>query len=132
MMTSDLYGLREGEPEAVSGIIGRILEVEMQDRDSSYRAGEYYLGRTASDDKLAVQRNFDPECDEWAEDDFTDMKVLVYVDSQEHADSLRQLLTSGIPDLQFLMRKVLSDDKRFRVFRMIDGKETVVIDKQVS
>lgn len=57
------------------------------------------------------------------------MVVLIYVDSHDHADLLKEQLTTNVSGLEFLLRKEFTENKRFRVTRVIEGKVVLLVDR---
>lgn len=131
MKVSDLYGFQCDDIDQIRSVIESGLGISMEPRESSYRCGDYFLCVNAAGQRLALQQNFDEENQEWAEDDFKDCYVLLYVDSSGETTALRELLLSKIPAARLLRRKVLTDDNEYLSIDIIDGKEIIVIKRQL-
>lgn len=59
--------------------LSRALSIETTLHESDYRGGEYVLGRSASLREVIIQRNFRDDDGYFAEADYPEISVLVYV-----------------------------------------------------
>lgn len=103
MPTFDLYGYRNQNLEAIRLALQHALGVKLQAHESSF-IGEYFRLQNSVGEEFQLQRNFDPYEEEWAEDDFPDMHILLYINNTERAEELERLIAERIPEL-FLLRR---------------------------
>ena len=83
-------------------------------------------------ERLSLQKNYDAEEQEWAEEDFQAMAVLLYVEGQDRADELRQMLIRAVEGIEFLQREICTPDRRFLRIRDEGGRDVVVFEKDLT
>jgi len=133
MTTSDLYGFKNVDihtcRDRLEGLFGQAMGVH----ESSYVSGEeYYLLKLPGGERLSLQLNFDEHEQEWAEDDFRAMSILLYVEGQDRADELRKTLVASLGDIEFLQRETCTSDGRFLRIRNEGGEDVVIFEKNLS
>src|SRR5262245_31880299 len=123
MATTDLYGFRTDDIHAHRSRIEHLFGLPMEIHESSYVAEEeYYSLKLPGGERLSLQKNYDAEEQEWAEEDFKTMAVLLYVEGQDRADELRQTLIPAIAGIEFLQREICTPDRRFLRIRDEGGR----------
>lgn len=100
----NLYGVSGMELAEVARILGGLLGVRLEERESSYRGGVYFRGELATDGEVLVQLNWADEDGELAEPEFPEFVILVYVNSVS-AEMAGSISTSG--KLSLLREEVL-------------------------
>lgn len=107
MEVDDLYGFMDDDLEAARLAVEQALNVQLEPHESLHMGGDYYArGLVGDEEELILQRNFDEE-GEVIEDEFSDIPVLLYVNtirSIERAQELEQTLVTKIPRLRLLRR----------------------------
>jgi hypothetical protein len=93
MQTDVLYGFQEGDLEAVRTAVEQALGIALDRHTSVYR-GEHYVGVAVGAATLVLQRNWDPFDGELMEEQFPDMRVLLYITASDRAAELEQLLAA--------------------------------------
>ncbi|MFC8727605.1 MULTISPECIES: hypothetical protein [Streptomyces] len=88
----------------VARILGGLLGVRLEERESSYRGGAYFRGELAADGEVLVQLNWADEDGELAEPEFPEFVILVYVNSVS-AEMAGSISASG--KLSLLREEVL-------------------------
>jgi hypothetical protein len=133
MATTDLYGFRADDIQAHRSRLERLFGLPMEIHESSYvPEEEYYSLRLPGGERLSLQKNYDAEEQEWAEEDFKTMAVLLYVEGQDRADELRQTLIPGIAGIEFLQREICTPDRRFLRIRDENGRDVVVFEQDLA
>ena len=89
----DLYGFSNSELGAVRILVERILEIKFEAHESSYHGGMYYRMGKTGEENFMLKKNYDPYEEEWAEEDFADIKVLLYVNRTHRAEQFERALT---------------------------------------
>ena len=93
MQQDALYGFRDADLEAIRIAVEQALGIVLTQHITTYR-GEHYIGGTASTAMLILQRNWDPFDGELMEEQFPDMRALLYVMRSDRAAELEHLLTT--------------------------------------
>jgi hypothetical protein len=108
--TVDLYGIAVEDIEAARKLIESILEVELDAHESMYRGGDYYC-KELDGCRLVLQPNNDllwqdddPLEERWAEPDFSNYPILVYVEGHSDSNRIRSLFATGNPQIRWLRR----------------------------
>jgi hypothetical protein len=133
MATSDLYGFRSDDIEAIRSRIEALFGLPMEAHESSYiPAEEYYRLELPGGERLSLQKNYDAAEQQWVEEDFSAMAVLLYVEAQDRADELRQRLVPSLEGIEFLQREVCTPERRFIRIRNVGGQDVVVFEKDLA
>jgi len=111
MTHTDLYGFAHNDLEEARGIVERVLGVILESHHSLHY-GEYYLGRLPDEQSVHLRYNIDPLHDprtdppeeHFAEPDFRDSPLLLYV-SGSSVDTIRQQLERRAVGISFLRRQ---------------------------
>lgn len=131
-MPSDLYGFKTGDIPGRRAELEAVFAAPMEPHESSY-LGEYDLLRLDSGARLRLQANRDAEDGSaLAEDDFPEHSLLIYVESKDQADELREQLLDRVSGIEFLRREMVTADRRFLRIRSIGGKDVVVFEKRLD
>jgi len=130
---TDLYGFRAGEIQAHRARLERLFSRPMEIHESSYvLEEEYYLLNLPGGERLKLQQNHDAAEGDWAEDDFKEMAVLLFVEARDRAEELRRMLIPGVEGIEFLQRELCTSDRRFLRIRSVGGRDTVVLEKDLA
>src|SRR5262245_12657856 len=108
--SGDLYGIAVEDIEVARQLIEGILGAELDAHESLYRGGDHYC-KELDDGRLVLQPNNDllwqdgdPVEERWAEPDFIDYPILLYVDGGFDSDRIRRLFITGDPQIRWLRR----------------------------
>jgi hypothetical protein len=108
---SDLYGFEVEEIEEARQLVENVLGVRLDAHGSLYRGGEYYR-KKFGEGKLILQPNADllwqegdPLEERYAETDFTNYPILLYLEGHTAPDAVRDKLTTSIRQIRFLRRQ---------------------------
>jgi len=101
--SSRLYGFDELDIEKAKSLIEGVLEVVLSPHDSLYRGGNYYLLKEANAE-LILQRNYDCLDQDLAEAEFPEAGVLLYLDGNDRAEEIAELLGAHVPEATLLRR----------------------------
>jgi hypothetical protein len=93
MQKEVLYGFQDDDLEALRIALGQVLGTVLERHTNAYR-GEHYVGVVASATMLILQRNWDPFDGELMEEQFPDMRVLLYVMGSDWTVEQERLLTT--------------------------------------
>lgn len=130
MTVSDLYGFAHRDAQHARSQIEALIGTSLKLHDSSYVSnGEYLTAPLPSGGTIALHMNYDEAEQEWAEDDFRDYPLLVYVDSGPQCDEWKAKLLGRLAGLHFLQREVCTTDRRFIRIRHQNGRDVVVMEK---
>jgi hypothetical protein len=102
--TYDLYGTSKLSAAELRDRVTRLVGVEFEERDSSYRGAYYRAGDLRGEHFVVLANGPEEGPDELAEPDFSDKPVLLEVNATGRAGSLRELLAT-IPELTLLRSK---------------------------
>jgi hypothetical protein len=107
MTTSDLYGSRRDDIEALRSAAERALGVKFQLHEYDWYGGDYLRTPQVGTEFFLLLHNrvVTPDGDEILEPEFPGYAVLLRVAGTERADEIRVHLT-GIDELDHLRRKV--------------------------
>jgi hypothetical protein len=92
MQKEVLYGFQDDDLEALRIALEQALGIVLERHTNAYR-GEHYVGGVASAATLILQRNWDPFDGELMEEQFPDMRVLLYVMGSDWTVEQERLLT---------------------------------------
>jgi len=77
---------------------------------SYYLGGTYYrFGRDPARENFSIRRNFNPIEEEWNEEDFKDMGMLIYVNNTEHAEKIERMIRNAMPEIVLIRRREVSE-----------------------
>ncbi len=121
MKIYDIYGLETEDYKSALSAIEQVINAKFEARESYYRGGTYYrCGHDPEKENFVIQRNFNPIEQEWNEEDFKQMKILLYVNRTEHADKLKIKLMSSIPGIVLLKRREVPEKPACAVIQRTD------------
>lgn len=84
----DLYGAKELSLQGAKAFIERALGAVLEERESSYQGGIYYILGDSVSEHFILKLNVDPFDGEAAECDFSDYTVLLYVNDTFRASDI--------------------------------------------
>ncbi|MCY2927107.1 MAG: hypothetical protein NT031_17075 [Planctomycetota bacterium] len=105
MRTYDLYGFANSTMADVKVAVERIANTDLVMHDSSYRGGEYYRAKNGQEEIIVQQNRLEDE--EWAEEDFKEYPLILYIAKTDRGDELRSRLLEKLPAARFLRRDTL-------------------------
>lgn len=106
----DLYGFKSDDLAKACHEVEKALNIHMELHESLHH-GEYYLWRNIPlPEEITIERNLDEE-QELKEDNYPEIKIIVYVSHFNNVDEIRQKLTRGIPEIIFLEREEIEKEK---------------------
>jgi hypothetical protein len=104
-----IYGFQEGDLAQLGPLVSQVTGVEMTERDSDFRGGDYYTN--SWEDKmdrgveitLQLNRGYH---EEYAKPDFPSVKVLLFLSGGEEANTLARRIESAFPRVLILNPRV--------------------------
>jgi hypothetical protein len=102
MNSFDLYGWKNGELEKLKSQVENVLGIGLELHESAYHGGEYYLHGKLEEENFSLEYNKDLDEDEPTEADHSEYTVLLYVNRTKRSKELRDMIESGIDDVEFL------------------------------
>jgi hypothetical protein len=106
----DTYGFTATTLEEVAPLVQQLLGLPLQERDSSYYAGTYYLYRKAYGRELKLYRNHDPVRGSWVREHNRDQGVILEVSDLDDMDDIQRKLMSGLKGVVLLSSWTLPDE----------------------
>lgn len=92
MSNYDLYGINAVNMFAAKSIEESLLNIQLEEHDSSYHAGVYFRWGDRSSEHFVLKANQDPFDDEPAELAFPTFEFLFYVNDTRRSDGLNAVL----------------------------------------
>ena len=109
MSTFDLYGILDLDIDAAAVLLQDTLGVPFIARDSSFK-GEYYSATGESLEEFELWDNFNKIEQDWAEPEFTEYPVLLYVAGTQRAQEIEDRIKAKMGTKAVLLqRKEFSD-----------------------
>lgn len=105
MRTYDIYGFVNVTMAEVKAGVEAAANTVLAVHDSSYRGGEYYRVKTG-DEEIILQQN-KIEHDEWAEEEFKEFPMILYIARTERGDELKNKVLGRLASGKFLRRNTL-------------------------
>jgi hypothetical protein len=103
----DTYGFAATRLEEVAPLVQQILGLQLEERDSGYYAGTYYLHEQSYGRELKLYRNHDHVRGSWVREQYRDYAVILEVSDLDNMDEIRQRLMNGLEGAVLLSSKVL-------------------------
>jgi hypothetical protein len=103
----DTYGFVAATLEETAPRVQQLLGLPLQERDSSYYAGTYYL-YSHSDGKLRLFQNFDPIQGAWVRERYCDYAVILEVSNLDDMDTIQQKLMTGLESIALLESETIN------------------------
>jgi hypothetical protein len=98
----DLYGIKSSNLKTNQALIAAVLDLTFEERESSYRGGEYYIA-TSHHGEISFQLNYDYLDKEFFEENFPDYELILYVRGDSTwAEKMRQALETRAPHVILL------------------------------
>ena len=94
MLTNDLYGFPESALDAVREAVEQALGIALTKHHTIYR-GEHYACDGCGAETFLLQANWEALDAELMEEQFPDMRVLLYVSGSDHATQVERRLTAA-------------------------------------
>lgn len=101
-----LYGTHEASIDSVKAELEPIFGIVLEERESSYQAGVYYICGNRGSEQFLLKRNIDPFDGEPVEQDFPDYSVIFYINATARASDLIALASSN-SNFKLLRQEVL-------------------------
>lgn len=104
-----LYGTKDWSVDELAEMVATVLDITLEPHESS-ALGDYFTTPNLQGDGeiISVRPNYvdyGEEEDEIMEDEFPDYPVIVTVEDTQRGDELVAIFSSGIPGLDFLLRR---------------------------
>lgn len=110
MKIYDVYGLESDDFESVLPVIEQAVCGKFETRESYYHGGVYHrLGKDPGKENFIIQRNFNPAEDEWEEEEFQDMGILLYVNNTKRAEMIQRILVNAMPEIAMIRRREVTE-----------------------
>jgi len=102
----DIYGFKTDSFTDVTPAVERAIGLNFEMRESCYRGGTYYkYGKDPRKENFSIQKNYNPAEEEWEEENYQEMKILLFVNNTERANKLKLKLMTEIPGITLIKRK---------------------------
>jgi len=88
----DLYGVRGLSLLLAKGRAEKMLGVSLEERDSSYQGGIYYIWGRNDSEHFVLKVNVDPFDEEPVEQSFLDFPVLLYINATERSSEIEEII----------------------------------------
>lgn len=88
----DLYGVVELSLLSAKEHVEEMLGVSLEERESSYQGGIYYVWGRSDSEHYVLKVNVDPFDEEPVEQDFSDFPVLLYINATERSSSIEEVV----------------------------------------
>lgn len=98
----DLYGFVDGELDLARVAVEQALDIHMRPAQNEYRGAHYYY-ECKDGGSLLLQRNWDPLDRECMEEQFPEMRVLLYASGACMANAERRL--ASVAAVRLLVRQ---------------------------
>jgi hypothetical protein len=100
-----LFGISGSYPIAEQALkIGTLLGYNLEERESIYRGGRYFILNGDNDEIIIVQRNI--ELDNYlAEEDYPNSSILIYIDSTIRPEYWIDIISNKNHVAEFLWKK---------------------------
>ena len=106
MSVFDLYGFKSTTLEDAKDVIADILMVRLEEHESSYWGGVYFVHGQMGQENFKLVRNLDLTGNEPLEPEFRDHHVLLFVNASHRSDALKARFVA-VPNMSFLRRNVV-------------------------
>jgi hypothetical protein len=98
----DLYGARGLSLQSARNYVESVLGVVLQERESSYQGGTYYIWGRSGSENIVLKINVDPFDGDPVEQDFSDYPILLYINATERSSDIEE--TTRLNDCFKLLR----------------------------
>ena len=104
----DLYGFHQEDLDDLRQRLEAVLDLSMEGCDSLYFGGLYYAAIGGMGSTFRLQFNFGELGDEWAEGEFQEYAVLLYVScgSEQESDAVEHTVAHPSLGARLLRRKI--------------------------
>ena len=102
----DTYGFTTAMLEEIASYLQQILNLLLEERDSSYYAGTYYLYKQAYGKELRVYNNHDPIQDLYVREQYRDYPVILQINNLDNMDEIQQKLMAGLKGIALLHSRI--------------------------
>ncbi len=106
----DVYGFPEATLDEVAPLLRRLLGVPLQERDSSYYAGTYYLYKQSFGRELRLYRNRDPVNGSLVREQYRDYPVILEVSGLDNMDEIRRAVLAAPGEPVLLASRAMPAD----------------------
>lgn len=126
MNVEDIFGFRSGDLEAIRLSIETAVGMQFDAHESSYvPCGDYYLKRLPDGTSYRLMKNHDPLQGDWAEEDFKEMDVILYLFAPTDTQAAKKVLLQRAPGIVHLQVSLTTDTGILRRIKYVGGKEVV-------
>ncbi|HBN8236619.1 MULTISPECIES: hypothetical protein [Pseudomonas aeruginosa group] len=95
MIAYDLYGTKNLSLLLAREHIEKIFGVSLDERNSSYQGGDYYMLGSNDSENFILKANFDPLDDEPVELNFPDYPILLYINATTRSSAIEGVIKKG-------------------------------------
>ena len=106
----DTYGFHGTTLEDAAGQVGHALGISLEERDSSYYAGTYYLHRKGAGSALRIFNNYDPISRQTIRGQYQGFDVILEISNMDDMDRIRGNLAGVTPPPVLLSSKIVPDE----------------------
>lgn len=92
MKSFDLYGINLSDLSDARAAVESIFEISMEERDSGYQGGIYYLFGDRGSENFILKRNIDIDDGEPAELEFPEYPVLLYINKTVRPAEIKEII----------------------------------------
>lgn len=130
MKLFDTYGFFSENIRQIKEKFEDLTDLQLQPRFSSYK-GEYYFNGKVGEENYILQKNF-CESEGLAEEEYPEMKTILYVSYAHNADYLRISLLDhyGREEINHIERIVITEDGWYRKYVFEENKDKLVIERR--
>lgn len=134
MSTRDLYGWKSQDLDAARVLVERALGLTLEPRHGSYHGGDYFSKQLDCQDEIILQINNDNDGEPgaWAEEDYQDFGVLLYLTSMTNSDSYQSAIVCQNSGFVLLERSLFTPAGLLRRTCLIDGSMEVVFERPLE
>jgi hypothetical protein len=90
--TYDLYGARDLDLSLAKNCVEEMLGVSLEERDSLYHGGTYYMWGDSNSEHFILKVNLDPFDEEPVEQNFQDFSILLYINSTGRSSDIEKIV----------------------------------------
>ena len=101
----DVYGFQSNNLDELAKILAKLLNVTWVLRESSY-IGEYYSLEINSSEDFQLRYNYSEEDEGWAELDFKEYLILLYISESPRFAEIEQILLGSVKINAVLLRRM--------------------------
>ena len=105
----DTYGVSGVSLAEARTSVEQALQIEFEERDSSYYGGSYFSYRLTTGRQIMIYRNYDDEESTWVHEEFRPFLIVISVSDLEDMNEI-QVRLQGALDVVLLKQKIFPRD----------------------